>query len=766
MPDNFDPYYKWLGIPPKDQPPHHYRLLGIEVFEPDRDVIDAAANRLMGYLKELAAGDDAAHSQKLLNEISRARLCLLNKDKKAAYDCELKAKLQVAEEKPVAQVLETTQLPQSPPPAFPPLGELPAITAPPRIEIGTPVSRFDTRSKPPPLKSRGSPAPIIRENAEPDSDDQSGEETGRPVVTRRSDNKTLYVAAAAAATIVIIAAVVAILMQPARVDDSPPRPPGGPSPQQASTPLPVVTLVLTEEERNEVTAFFLDDEAQSLPPPAEVTLNAGRHHFILRRKGYEEVFDTITLVRGVRRDYRPRWKREMAKTPGPAAAATTLPPLVPEAKPLPEMPVPAETSVPVTPGAAATPAPQPEPPPEPAAPSPTPTATDAEVQEAAAHGFSSGFGQVVAAWPLNGDGIDQSGHRRNGIAMMASGGTPSYVEGRIGTGLQVTPEVRFEVAEPILTDASEFSVAVWVNLASLPEAAGRLIDGETTAICVQGGFPRVEIGGRKPIAGPDSDAATGGFRGIELSSTLNTWVHLGFVFAARLRQVHYYLNGEHRGCQQFADALPATWNRTIVTGWSGILDETRVFNYRLSSSDMKAVFAGTYEPPPSPPGQADGVLVCETWFGVAPTSPRYEVDALLGRAPDATSVTETGLSCVMPASAGDRLDRIRGFLFPPASGEYTFQLQGSGRATLYLQQSGPLQDTLQEMVVSEPGQAAASPRVALDTGRPHYFEIRHFYRGDAGPSLRLGWRLPGSAEGLEAIPAADFSSYRGRPSTP
>ena len=41
----FDPYYKWLGILPKDQPPHHYRLLGIEVFEDDLQVIEAAADR-------------------------------------------------------------------------------------------------------------------------------------------------------------------------------------------------------------------------------------------------------------------------------------------------------------------------------------------------------------------------------------------------------------------------------------------------------------------------------------------------------------------------------------------------------------------------------------------------------------------------------------------------------------------------------------------------------------------------------------------------
>ncbi|HQU45105.1 MAG TPA: hypothetical protein PK867_19985 [Pirellulales bacterium] len=38
----FDPYHKWLGIPPKDQPPNHYRLLGIELFEEDLEVIDLA----------------------------------------------------------------------------------------------------------------------------------------------------------------------------------------------------------------------------------------------------------------------------------------------------------------------------------------------------------------------------------------------------------------------------------------------------------------------------------------------------------------------------------------------------------------------------------------------------------------------------------------------------------------------------------------------------------------------------------------------------
>ena len=38
---DFDPYYRWLGIPPEEQPAHHYRLLGLTLFESDRAVIEA-----------------------------------------------------------------------------------------------------------------------------------------------------------------------------------------------------------------------------------------------------------------------------------------------------------------------------------------------------------------------------------------------------------------------------------------------------------------------------------------------------------------------------------------------------------------------------------------------------------------------------------------------------------------------------------------------------------------------------------------------------
>lgn len=91
---SFDAYHKWLGIPPAEQPPNHYRLLGVALFEPDPDVIDAAANRQSTYLQQCASGKQVALSQRLLNEVAAARVCLLNPKKRKAYDSQLQATLQ------------------------------------------------------------------------------------------------------------------------------------------------------------------------------------------------------------------------------------------------------------------------------------------------------------------------------------------------------------------------------------------------------------------------------------------------------------------------------------------------------------------------------------------------------------------------------------------------------------------------------------------------------------------------------------------------
>lgn len=108
MSGTFNGYHVWLGIPPNEQPPNHYRLLGIAGFETDLDVIDHAADRQMAHVRTFQSGQHGALSQQILNELSAARLCLLTPEKKAAYDEQLRATLsatQVVAAVPIGKAL-------------------------------------------------------------------------------------------------------------------------------------------------------------------------------------------------------------------------------------------------------------------------------------------------------------------------------------------------------------------------------------------------------------------------------------------------------------------------------------------------------------------------------------------------------------------------------------------------------------------------------------------------------------------------------------
>jgi hypothetical protein len=94
MSEPFDPYYRWLSIPPTEQPPNHYRLLGLALFENNADVIDLAADRQMLQLRQMQSGPHAADSQRLLNEVAAARACLVDPGRRQAYDAVLRREME------------------------------------------------------------------------------------------------------------------------------------------------------------------------------------------------------------------------------------------------------------------------------------------------------------------------------------------------------------------------------------------------------------------------------------------------------------------------------------------------------------------------------------------------------------------------------------------------------------------------------------------------------------------------------------------------
>ena len=91
--DEIDPYHKWLGIPKKHQPATFYRLLGIEAFEHNPEVIAAAASRQVAYLHQLTSGPHRRQIQKLMNEIAQARRTLIDEQMRAKYDEKLRSKM-------------------------------------------------------------------------------------------------------------------------------------------------------------------------------------------------------------------------------------------------------------------------------------------------------------------------------------------------------------------------------------------------------------------------------------------------------------------------------------------------------------------------------------------------------------------------------------------------------------------------------------------------------------------------------------------------
>jgi len=87
--DTFDPYAKWLGLNLREQPLDHYLLLGLRRYETDLAVIERHADERMRLVRSFQTGPRGRYTQKLMNELAAAKLCLLSPPSKRAYDEQL-----------------------------------------------------------------------------------------------------------------------------------------------------------------------------------------------------------------------------------------------------------------------------------------------------------------------------------------------------------------------------------------------------------------------------------------------------------------------------------------------------------------------------------------------------------------------------------------------------------------------------------------------------------------------------------------------------
>jgi|GEM_PF-4188692 len=81
-----NPYVDLLGISPEDCPPNYYQLLGLPPFESDPDAVQEALAARMRLLKGIRTAANNEACRRLVAELTAARVCLLNPNRKSAYD--------------------------------------------------------------------------------------------------------------------------------------------------------------------------------------------------------------------------------------------------------------------------------------------------------------------------------------------------------------------------------------------------------------------------------------------------------------------------------------------------------------------------------------------------------------------------------------------------------------------------------------------------------------------------------------------------------
>lgn len=106
MSDPFDPYWEWLRIPPHEHPLDHYALLGLDRFEANFEIIRRVADERMEHVYRLQSETQADVTQRILDELSTAKACLLDSHVKSIYDSDLTEKLSGLEKGPLASVAE------------------------------------------------------------------------------------------------------------------------------------------------------------------------------------------------------------------------------------------------------------------------------------------------------------------------------------------------------------------------------------------------------------------------------------------------------------------------------------------------------------------------------------------------------------------------------------------------------------------------------------------------------------------------------------
>jgi hypothetical protein len=84
-----DIYSNWLGITDPERPLSHYQLLRLKKFEDDANAIRNNYQKMTAHVRKYLASEHADKAHALLDELSKAMVCLTDSRRKSEYDASL-----------------------------------------------------------------------------------------------------------------------------------------------------------------------------------------------------------------------------------------------------------------------------------------------------------------------------------------------------------------------------------------------------------------------------------------------------------------------------------------------------------------------------------------------------------------------------------------------------------------------------------------------------------------------------------------------------
>jgi hypothetical protein len=242
------------------------------------------------------------------------------------------------------------------------------------------------------------------------------------------------------------------------------------------------------------------------------------------------------------------------------------------------------------------------------------------------------------------------------------------------------------------------------------------------------------------------------------------WQHVCTVFDGTTARV--YVDGALAASGSWS--LPANTTAVFKIGagadstgvFNGALDEYRVYDYALTGAQVATLYGELT-------GQLPRGALREWWLGIGgsyvsdlTSNPRYPWQ------PDGWEYVSR---LEGPTSCGDNYgSRLRGYLYPPASGNYTFWIASDDRSELRLSSDALPENAM--LIAQVPGwtyehqwdkyAAQQSAAVFLEAGHKYYAEVLQ-KEGTGGDNVAIAWQGPGFsrevAAGTELWMWSDFT---------